>query len=128
MYALTAKDEFLMYLLQAELPNSQSSKITQPLRALKSRQHSMQLGQGPSDGGPGASPRLCALLNDLRELRTKQGELTSALKACVPPVWWGIDAGFKSQLGDRFKMCQVFLHSLDTPSKKPPQKNGYQNG
>ena len=93
--------------LQAELPNSQSSKITQPLRALKSRQVTMHLGQGPSDGGPGASPRLCALLNDLRELRTKQGELTSALKGCVPPVWWGIDAGFKSQLGDRFKMCQV---------------------
>ena len=93
--------------MQAELPSSQSSKIIQPLRALKSRQNSMQLGQGPSDGGPGASPRLCALLNDLRELRTKQGELTNALKACVPPVWWGVDAGYKSQLGDRFKMCQV---------------------
>ncbi|DBA94911.1 hypothetical protein WJX77_007238 [Trebouxia sp. C0004] len=92
---------------QAELPNSQSSKIIQPLRALKSRQMSVQLGQGPTDGGPGASARLCAYLNDMRELRTKQGELTAAFKACVPVAWWGTDAGYKSQLGDRFKMCQV---------------------
>ena len=93
--------------LQAELPNSQSSKIIQPLRALKSRQTVMQLGQGPADGAPGASARLCAYLNDMRELRTKQGELTAAFKACVPAAWWGTDAGYKSQLGDRFKMCQV---------------------
>ncbi len=99
-----------MYVVQAELPNSQSSKIIQPLRALKSRQMSMQLGQGPTDGGPGASARLCAYLNDMRELRTKQGELTAAFKACVPAAWWGTDAGYKSQLGDRFKMCQVHLH------------------
>lgn len=93
--------------MQAELPNSQSNKIIQPLRALKNRQAAMPLGQGPSDGAPGASARLCAYLNDMRELRTKQGELTAAFKACVPPAWWGTDAGFKSQLGDRFKMCQV---------------------
>ncbi|KAL3163210.1 hypothetical protein ABBQ32_009612 [Trebouxia sp. C0010 RCD-2024] len=92
---------------QAELPNSQSNKIIQPLRALKNRQATVPLGQGPSDGAPGASARLCAYLNDMRELRTKQGELTAAFKACVPPAWWGTDAGFKSQLGDRFKMCQV---------------------
>lgn len=67
----------------------------------------MQLGQGPADGAPGASARLCAYLNDMRELRTKQGELTAAFKACVPAAWWGTDAGYKSQLGDRFKMCQV---------------------
>ena len=93
--------------MQAELPNSQSNKIIQPLRALKNRQAAVPLGQGPSDGAPGASARLCAYLNDMRELRTKQGELTAAFKACVPPAWWGTDAGFKSQLGDRFKMCQV---------------------
>lgn len=98
------------WLIQAELPNSQSNKIIQPLRALKNRQATVPLGQGPSDGAPGASARLCAYLNDMRELRTKQGELTAAFKACVPPAWWGTDAGFKSQLGDRFKMCQV--HAL----------------
>ena len=48
----------------------------------------------------------------MRELRTKQGELTAAFKACVPPAWWGTDAGFKSQLGDRFKMCQVQIVTL----------------
>lgn len=96
--------------MQAELPNSQSNKIIQPLRALKNRQAAVPLGQGPPDGAPGASARLCAYLNDMRELRTKQGELTAAFKACVPPAWWGTDAGFKSQLGDRFKMCQV--HAL----------------
>lgn len=99
-----------MSVMQAELPNSQSNKIIQPLRALKNRQAAVPLGQGPSDGAPGASTRLCAYLNDMRELRTKQGELTAAFKACVPPAWWGTDAGFKSQLGDRFKMCQV--HAL----------------
>ena len=101
--------------MQAELPNSQSNKIIQPLRALKNRQTAVPLGQGPPDGAPGASTRLCAYLNDMRELRTKQGELTAAFKACVPPAWWGTDAGFKSQLGDRFKMCQVYVikHSLD---------------
>ena len=100
--------------MQAELPNSQTNKIIQPLRALKNRQAAAPLGQGPPDGAPGASTRLCAYLNDMRELRTKQGELTAAFKACVPPAWWGTDTGFKSQLGDRFKMCQVhaFKHCL----------------
>lgn len=101
-----------MSVMQAELPNSQSNKIIQPLRALKNRQAVVPLGQGPPDGAPGASTRLCAYLNDMRELRTKQGELTAAFKACVPPAWWGTDAGFKSQLGDRFKMCQVMPSSI----------------
>ena len=115
----------VQWCMQAELPNTQSSKIIQPLRALKNRQLSGQLGQGPTDGAPAASARLCGYLNDMRELRTKQGEMTAAFKACVPPAWWGTDAGYKSQLGDRFKMCQVQTDSIVSPYFKRLQQSAH---
>ena len=57
------------------------------------------------------SSTLCMLLNDLREIRSKQADLGIAVRSSLPPEWWGrsSEAGLreKMRLGDRFKLCQV---------------------
>ncbi|KAK9909456.1 hypothetical protein WJX75_002539 [Coccomyxa subellipsoidea] len=53
------------------------------------------------------SRRLCAVLNDLREVRCKQSDLTAAVRGCLPEAWWGTDAGGGYLLGSRLQLCQV---------------------
>lgn len=65
-------------------------------------------------GGPPAAPklwrpsrRLCAVLNDLREVRCKQGDLTATVRGSLPEAWWGALAGGGYILGSRLQLCQV---------------------
>ncbi|EIE24413.1 hypothetical protein COCSUDRAFT_61838 [Coccomyxa subellipsoidea C-169] len=53
------------------------------------------------------SRRLCAVLNDLREVRCKHSDLTAAVRGCLPAAWWGADAGGGYALGSRLQLCQV---------------------
>ena len=50
-------------------------------------------------------------MNDLREIRSKQADLSNAMRRNLPPDWWGrtADGNLKEKLrlGDRFKLCQV---------------------
>ena len=49
------------------------------------------------------------MMNDMRDLRSRQAALASEVRRCVPAAWWGADGGDKTQLGDRFKLSQVCL-------------------
>ena len=49
------------------------------------------------------------MMNDMRDLRSRQAALASEVRHCVPAAWWGPDGGAKTQLGDRFKLSQVCL-------------------
>ena len=55
-------------------------------------------------------------MNDLREIRSKQADLSNAMRRSLPPDWWGrtADSNLKEKLrlGDRFKLCQVWLSSF----------------
>ena len=49
------------------------------------------------------------MMNDMRDLRSRQAALASEVRRCVPAAWWGPGGGDKTQLGDRFKLSQVCL-------------------
>ena len=89
------------------MPARAQQKLASQLRSLGSRS---------SEAPPRAplfqpSSTLCMLLNDLRVIRSKQADLSNALRASLPADWWGRPAGGgrgeNLRLGDRFKLCQV---------------------
>ena len=49
------------------------------------------------------------MMNDMRDLRSRQAALASEVRRCVPAAWWGPNGGAKTQLGDRLKLSQVCL-------------------
>lgn len=71
------------------------------------------MGQSPRGTPFQPSNTLCMLLSDMREIRSKQADLSNALRRSLPPDWWGqpADSNLKEKLklGDRFKLCQVFI-------------------
>ncbi|KAK9817286.1 hypothetical protein WJX72_012224 [[Myrmecia] bisecta] len=89
----------LEQICQSELPKDPSR--FPPLRALGLPR------TNSSDARLRTSPRLCLLLNDMREIRSKQADLAAAVRGSLPDGWWGAQSGWKTQLGDRFKLSQV---------------------
>ena len=88
------------------MPARAHQKLASQLRSLGSRSSEAQ-PRTPFQ----PSSTLCMLLNDLREIRSKQADLSNALRASLPADWWGGPAGGgrgeNLRLGDRFKLCQV---------------------
>ncbi|CAL8467397.1 g6934 [Coccomyxa elongata] len=89
-------------------------KLCQEQLAQQQQPVAAQLLRLRMGGGPPAAPklwrpsrRLCAVLNDLREVRCKQGDLTATVRGSLPPAWWGALAGGGYILGSRLQLCQV---------------------
>lgn len=97
--------------LQAEMPSKSGRNLTGQLRSLGSRTH-RDFPHEPFQ----ASSTLCMLLNDLREIRSRQADLSGLLRGMVDAQWWGSvtqgSQGQSSKLGDRFKVCQVSAQAL----------------
>lgn len=96
---------------QGEMPSSSTNKLGGQLRSLGSRS-----GSTPPRASFQPSRTLCMLMNDLREIRSKQADLSNAMRRSLPPDWWGrtADSNLKEKLrlGDRFKLCQVCSSSF----------------
>lgn len=90
--------------MQGEMPSRSGHRLSGQLRSIGSRN---ETPKGPFQ----PSSTLCMLLNDLREIRSKQADLSNAVRGRLPAEWWGRSAeeGLKEKmrLGDRFKLCQV---------------------
>ena len=113
------KGRLNVFVWQGELPSKSGRNLAGQLRSLgsrTSRDYPLQEFQ--------PSTTLCMLLNDLREIRSKQADLASELRGKIDGQWWGkeIDATKSGQqtsrLGDRFKACQVHFIRLLIPSLK----------
>eukprot|EP00884_Botryococcus_braunii_P016826 jgi/Botrbrau1/3827/Bobra.0183s0055.2 len=63
-------------------------------------------GTGQEKGLYRPNELVCALLNDLREARNRQNELSGTMRSSVPGAWWGMCTLGKMTLGDHFKMSQ----------------------
>ena len=87
---------------QDELPKQ--SKLGSPVTRAGSRQL-----PHPAPWRP--STRLCALLNDLRELRTKVEDVAGRMQQHMPAAW---DTAKLTELGlgQSFTACQVSLRSV----------------
>jgi len=94
------------------MPAGSSNRL---LRSLGSRS-----GATPTRAQFQPSNTLCMLLNDMREIRSKQADLANAVRNSLPGEWWGrsVDSNLRERirLGDRFKVCQVRL--LPVPGER----------
>lgn len=100
------------------MPSKQGRQLTGQLRSLAS------LSQPPPPSFHPSS-RLCMLLNDLREARSQQAELSGAVRTRLPGGWWGSAGPAESgrgadslRLGDRFKLCQVHNSSVSQDTEQ----------